>query len=86
MSEVKNLCLPTLTTKQKKRKQQASGNVFYHHPTKSPRVATTINDPQPEPELTLSMVTTQIRGSISRWVKAQTCDTLRNVKENEHMK
>ena len=71
VSEVKKLCLPTLISNQKARKRQASNSSSYTQ-SKSPRIAE--NNIPCESILT---VTTQIRGCISRWIKAQTCDTLK---------
>ena len=80
VSEVKRLCFPTKITKQKKRGQQAFSNSTYP-PSKSPRIAE--EDIQSEPAPSVSKVTNQIRGSISRWVKAQSCDMFNQLKENQ---
>ena len=66
--------------KTEKRKQQASTSYSYP-PSKSPRISQ--KDTQSEPEQTVSVMTTQIHGSVSRWVKAQSCDTFKNLKENQ---
>ena len=74
VSEVKKLYLPTLISNQKARKRQASNSSSYiYTQSKSPRIA---EDNLPC-ESTLT-VTTQICGCISRWIKAQTCDTLKH--------
>ena len=76
VSEVRSICRPTLLSKERKRKQQqASSNPII---AKSQRI-----DDKPEPKISISSVMTQIRGSICRWVKAQSSD-LKNLKENQH--
>ena len=66
-----------------KRKQQGSSSLFSHRPSKIPRIVE--HDViEPGLELNISSVSSQVRGNISRWVKAQSCDLLRSLKENQH--
>ena len=75
VSEVRSICRPTLLSKERKRKQQASSHLLI---AKSQRI-----DDKLEPKISISSVMTQIRGSICRWVKAQS-PNLRNLKEKQH--
>ena len=86
VSEVKNLCKPTLLVKQRKRKQQVSSHdpsIDLPLPKKSVH---TVNEDSvlSEPKLSLTSVTTQIRSNVCRWVRAQSSDILSNLKESQH--
>ena len=77
VSEVKRLCYPTQITKPKKRRQQFLSSSSY---PLSKLVRITEADAKPELVPSVSKITNQVRSSISRWVKAQSC----NLKENQH--
>ena len=75
--EVKKLCYPTQITKSRKCRQQCSSSSSY---PLSKSVQSSKGDAMSDLGSSVSKVTKQIRGSISRWVKAQSC----NLKENQH--
>ena len=84
VSEVRNLCTPTLTTKLRKRKQHIASHEMPIDLPPSKRSIPADDAVQSEHNMSVTSVAAQIRSNACRWIRAQSSDVLNNLTENKH--